>query len=36
MYADIDLAEQLASLRTIFSQGVCDYSQGDAGRPSDL
>lgn len=36
MYGDIDLAEQLTSLRAIFPQGVCDYSQGDAGRPSDL
>ncbi|MEY8199653.1 MAG: DUF6351 family protein, partial [Colwellia sp.] len=36
MYAGINLAEQLTSLRAIFSQGVCDYSQGDAGRPSDL
>ena len=36
MYGGIELAEQLTSLRAIFSQGVCDYSQGDAGRPSDL
>lgn len=36
MYGDVDLAEQLAALQQIFSQGVCDYAQGDAGRPSDL
>ena len=36
MYGEVDLAEQLTSLREIFSQGVCDYSQGDVGRPSDL
>jgi hypothetical protein len=36
MYGDIDLAEQLTSLRAIFAQGVCDYSQGDLGRPRDL
>ncbi|PKI15911.1 DUF6351 family protein [Colwellia sp. 12G3] len=36
MYGDIELAEQLTSLRAIFAQGVCDYSQGDLGRPSDL
>ena len=36
MYGDIDLTEQLNDLRAIFASGVCDYSQGDAGRPQDI
>jgi len=36
MYGGIELTEQLPALQRIFSQGVCDYGQGDAGRPSDL
>jgi len=36
MYGDIELAGQLNSLQQIFSQGVCDYSQGDSGRPKDI
>jgi len=36
MYGDIELVGQLTSLHEIFSQGVCDYSQGDSGRPKDI
>jgi len=36
MYGDIDLAEKLSDLQEIFTQGVCDYSQGDVGRPKDI
>ncbi len=36
MYGDIDLANNLADLHEIFSDGVCDYSQGDVGRPEDI
>ncbi|MCJ8297095.1 MAG: DUF6351 family protein [Colwellia sp.] len=36
MYGEIDLSEQLNDLRAIFASGVCDYSQGDAGRPKDI
>jgi hypothetical protein len=28
--------EQVARLRQIFPSGVCDYTKGDAGRPSEL
>ena len=36
MYGDIDLTTHLNDLQEIFAQGVCDYSQGDAGRPEDI
>jgi len=36
MYGDIDLADQLVNLQQIFSHGVCDYNQGDVGRPNDI
>ncbi|KGJ92242.1 DUF6351 family protein [Colwellia psychrerythraea] len=36
MYGDIKLAEQLTALQDIFSHGVCDYAQGDVGRPKDI
>ncbi len=36
MYDDIDLTERLADLQSIFADGVCDYNQGDAGRPIDI
>ncbi|CAH9049818.1 hypothetical protein PSECIP111951_00043 [Pseudoalteromonas holothuriae] len=32
-----NLSEQdVSALKTIFAQGVCDYSQGDIGRPKDI
>ena len=36
MYGDIDLSEYIHEIRAIFAQGVCDYAQGDAGRPNDI
>jgi hypothetical protein len=36
MYADIQLTEHLTELQKIFAEGVCDYNQGDAGRPNDI
>ncbi len=36
LYGDIDLTTQLHELRKIFSEGVCDYSKEDAGRPNDI
>ena len=35
-YGTIDLTEHLNDLQAIFAGGVCDYSQGDAGRPKDI
>ncbi|QBG36067.1 DUF6351 family protein [Litorilituus sediminis] len=36
VYGDIDISSQLAQLKEIFANGVCDYSKMDAGRPSDI
>ncbi|WP_156948432.1 DUF6351 family protein [Marinobacterium jannaschii] len=36
VYGDQDLQPYLATLKTVFPQGVCDYSLGDMGRPDDL
>ncbi|WP_019029770.1 DUF6351 family protein [Colwellia piezophila] len=36
MYGAIDLTTHLNDLRVIFVNGVCDYAQGDAGRPKDI
>jgi len=36
MYADIELTEHFDELQEIFVDGVCDYTQGDAGRPKDI
>ena len=34
VYGDIDMRAGFAELEEIFPTGVCDYSLGDAGRPS--
>ena len=35
VYEGISLTEQnIARLKEIFPSGVCDYTQGDAGRPA--
>ncbi|ALO36274.1 hypothetical protein CMT41_17195 [Colwellia sp. MT41] len=36
MYGSIDLTKHLKDMQVIFASGVCDYSQGDAGRPKDI
>jgi len=36
LYASIELGKYLDELQEIFSGGVCDYTQGDAGRPKDI
>lgn len=36
MYGDIELSEHLSELQLIFADGVCDYSQGDLGKPADI
>jgi len=36
IYADVDLSTHINELEDIFAGGVCDYAQGDAGRPNDI
>jgi hypothetical protein len=36
VYGETILDEYLVELQQIFNEGVCDYSQGDVGRPKDL
>ncbi|MEQ3531204.1 DUF6351 family protein [Pseudoalteromonas sp. XMcav11-Q] len=36
IYGDVDISTQLTTLKQIYPQGVCDYSQSDMGRPQDL
>ena len=36
-YGDLPISDELQQqLEAIFPNGVCDYSQGDVGRPADL
>jgi hypothetical protein len=35
-YGEIDMRPHARWLEQTFPQGVCDFSQGDAGRPADL
>jgi hypothetical protein len=35
-YGDVAISEYIEQLNAIFPTGVCDYSQGDLGRPEDL
>jgi hypothetical protein len=34
VYGDVDMSTHLDRLRTIFPQGVCDYTQPDQSRPN--
>jgi hypothetical protein len=36
LYADVKLDDHFDELQEIFADGVCDYTQGDAGRPKDI
>ncbi|WP_105169852.1 DUF6351 family protein [Pseudoalteromonas sp. T1lg23B] len=36
MYGKDITAREIIALKTIFVDGVCDYSQGDVGRPKDI
>ena len=36
LYGSVDMLSYQEQLEQIFPQGVCDYSQMDQGRPSDL
>jgi len=36
LYEPVDMRPHQAQLERIFPQGVCDYRQGDVGRPADL
>ena len=36
VYGDIDIGKYATSLNRIFPTGVCDYSQDDRGRPTNL
>ena len=36
IYGDKNLSAYLNELKLIFPEGVCDYSQGDVGRPESL
>jgi len=36
LYGAVDVSSYQQQLEQIFPQGVCDYSQVDQGRPSDL
>ncbi|MDT8429207.1 MAG: DUF6351 family protein [Pseudomonadales bacterium] len=36
VYGSIDMHPYLQQLQAIFPEGVCDYSQGDAGLPAGL
>ncbi len=36
LYEGVDVSGHLAELKRIYPKGVCDYSQGDIGRPSDI
>ncbi|MBY4677461.1 DUF6351 family protein [Marinobacterium arenosum] len=36
LYGAVDMTPYLVQLRTIFPDGVCDYSRPDRGRPADL
>lgn len=36
VYGSIDMRPYLPELEQIFADGVCDYSQGDAGMPAGL
>lgn len=36
VYAPLDLSDYREELSRVFPDGVCDYSLGDAARPSDL
>jgi hypothetical protein len=36
LYGEQDMSRHLATLERIFPDGVCDYSLGDAARPSNL
>jgi len=36
VYGELDMHDYLSDLRAIFPDGVCDYSRGDAARPTDL
>lgn len=36
VYGGVDMKRYQSELEAIFPQGVCDYSQGDLGRPRDL
>lgn len=35
-YGSVDMMDSLAQLKQIFPNGVCDYSQGDLARPSNI
>ncbi len=36
VYAPLDMTPHIQELRNIFPDGVCDYSKGDKGFPSEL
>ncbi len=36
VYAPIDVTAQRDELQRVFDSGVCDYSLGDVGRPTDM
>ncbi|MEL7451415.1 MAG: DUF6351 family protein, partial [Pseudomonadota bacterium] len=36
VYGEVDMAPWRSRLAEVFPGGVCDYAQGDAGRPADL
>lgn len=34
VYGDVDVSNDMGRLKKIFPDGVCDYAQGDAGKPA--
>ena len=36
LYGDIDMSDYIEQLEKIFPTGVCDYTQKDIGRPTDI
>jgi len=36
IYGNIDMTPYTTRLKQVFPSGVCDYSKGDIGRPSDI
>ena len=36
IYVDVNMTDYQSDLEQIFPTGVCDYQQGDVGRPHDI